>query len=162
MVHAIIPRSSSNFCNDTASHTKPAAQTIPDLMDLLREWSELLRSWWTKLEKKGSHGSQVCMITALHHSQAVLHHHCNYWHSAHQGRNTKGERNVPNSTGTHKEAKEQTRNELHWTYSRYTSLGPAQAGCYMGTNNSVNPVCTKLLLDHAGEWYRTAKIIQVH
>ena len=44
MAHATIPRSSSNFCNDTTSHTKPAAQTIPDLMDLLREWSELLRS----------------------------------------------------------------------------------------------------------------------
>ena len=44
MVHVIIPKSSSNFCNGTASHTKPAAQTIPDLMDLLREWSELPRS----------------------------------------------------------------------------------------------------------------------
>ena len=37
-------RSSSNFCNDTASHTKSEALTIPDLMDLLREWSELQRS----------------------------------------------------------------------------------------------------------------------
>ena len=44
MAHATIPRSSSSFCNDTTSHTKPAAQTIPDLMDLLREWLELLRS----------------------------------------------------------------------------------------------------------------------
>ena len=44
MVHATIPRSSSNFCNDTTSHTTPAAQIIPDIMDLLREWSELLRS----------------------------------------------------------------------------------------------------------------------
>ena len=41
MVHATIPRSSSN---DTTSHTKPAALTIPDLMDLLREWLELPRS----------------------------------------------------------------------------------------------------------------------
>ena len=39
-----IPRNSSNFCNNTTSHTKPAALTIPDLMDSLREWSELLRS----------------------------------------------------------------------------------------------------------------------
>ena len=39
-----IPRSSSNFCNDTTSHTKPATQIIPDPMDLLREWSEFLRS----------------------------------------------------------------------------------------------------------------------
>ena len=30
-------KSSSSFCN-AISHTKPAAQTIPDLMDLLREW----------------------------------------------------------------------------------------------------------------------------
>ena len=44
MAHATISRSSSNFCNDTASHTTPAAQIIPDLMDLLRDWSELLRS----------------------------------------------------------------------------------------------------------------------
>ena len=44
MVHATIPKSSSRFCNVTASHTKPTAQTIPDLMDLLREWSELPRS----------------------------------------------------------------------------------------------------------------------
>ena len=35
---------SSNFCNNTTSHTKPAALTIPDLMDLLREWSKLPRS----------------------------------------------------------------------------------------------------------------------
>ena len=41
---ATIPRNSSNFCNDTTSHTKPAALTIPDLMDLLREWLELPRS----------------------------------------------------------------------------------------------------------------------
>ena len=31
-----------------------------------------------KAGKKGSCGSQVCMITELHHSQATLHHHCNY------------------------------------------------------------------------------------
>ena len=31
-VHATIPRSSSNFCNVTTSHTKPAAQTIPERM----------------------------------------------------------------------------------------------------------------------------------
>ena len=40
--------------------------------------------------------------------------------------------------------------------------GPAQTECYMGTSNSDKPVCTKLLLDHAGEWHRTAKSIQVH
>ena len=39
MVHATIPKNSNSFCNDTASYTKPAAQTIPDLMDLFREWS---------------------------------------------------------------------------------------------------------------------------
>ena len=32
----------------------------------------------------------------------------------------------------------------------------------MGTSNIGKPVCTKLLLDHAGEWHRTAKSIQVH
>ena len=71
-------------------------------------------------------------------------------------------RNVPNSPGTHEEARDQTRKELHWTQSRYTSLGPAQAECYMGTSNSDKAVCTKLLLDHAGEWHRTAKSIQAH
>ena len=44
MDHATIPRNSSSFCNITTSHTTPAALTIQDLMDLLREWSELLRS----------------------------------------------------------------------------------------------------------------------
>ena len=36
MAHATIPRSSSNSCNDTTSHTTPAAQIIPDLMDVKR------------------------------------------------------------------------------------------------------------------------------
>ena len=44
MDHATIPRNSSSFCNITTSHTTPAALTIQDLMDLLREWLELLRS----------------------------------------------------------------------------------------------------------------------
>ena len=44
MDHATIPRNSSNFCNDTTSHTTLAPLTIPDLMDLLREWLELPRS----------------------------------------------------------------------------------------------------------------------
>ena len=44
MDHATIPRNSSNFCNVTTSHTTPAPLTIQDLMDSLREWSELLRS----------------------------------------------------------------------------------------------------------------------
>ena len=43
MDHASIPRNFSNFCNIT-SHTTPAALTIQDLMDSLREWLELLRS----------------------------------------------------------------------------------------------------------------------
>ena len=42
--HATIPRNSSSFCNITTSHTTPAALSTQDLMDLLREWSELLRS----------------------------------------------------------------------------------------------------------------------
>ena len=44
MDHATIPRNSINFCNITTSHTTPAALTIQDLTDLLREWFELLRS----------------------------------------------------------------------------------------------------------------------
>ena len=44
MDHATIPRNSSSFCNVTTSHTTPAALSIQDLMDLLREWLELLRS----------------------------------------------------------------------------------------------------------------------
>ena len=72
MAHATIPRSSSSFCNDTTSHTKPAAQTTPDPMDLLREWSELLRSVWTKLEKKGNHGSQVCMTRVTQQSGSIV------------------------------------------------------------------------------------------
>ena len=44
MDHATIPRNSSSFCNVTTIHTTPAALTIQDLMDLLREWLELLKS----------------------------------------------------------------------------------------------------------------------
>ena len=44
MVHATIPKSSNSSCNVTASHTRQAAQIIQDLMDLLRESLELLRS----------------------------------------------------------------------------------------------------------------------
>ena len=44
MDHATIQRNSSSFCNVTTSHTTPAALTIQDLMDLLREWLGLLRS----------------------------------------------------------------------------------------------------------------------
>ena len=42
--HATIPKSSSSCCNITTSHTTPAAHIIQDLMVLLREWLELLRS----------------------------------------------------------------------------------------------------------------------
>ena len=41
---ATIPRNSSNFCNATTSHTRLAADITQDLMVLLREWLELLRS----------------------------------------------------------------------------------------------------------------------
>ena len=44
MVHATIPKNSNNSCNVTASHTRQAAQIIQDLMDLLKEWLEVLRS----------------------------------------------------------------------------------------------------------------------
>ena len=49
MVHATIPKSSNSFCNITASHTKPAAQIIQDLMDLLRVAKKLV----DKLGKEG-------------------------------------------------------------------------------------------------------------
>ena len=71
MVCATIPKSSSNFCNVTTSYTKPAAQTISDMMDLLREWSELLRNWWTKLENHQSRGSQVCLIRVTPQSGSI-------------------------------------------------------------------------------------------
>ena len=44
MAHAIIPKSSSSFCNVTTSHPTPAAHITLDLMVLLREWLELRRS----------------------------------------------------------------------------------------------------------------------
>ena len=43
-----------------------------------------------------------------------------------------------------------------------TSLGSAQAECYIGTSNSDKPMCTKLLLDYARKWYRITKSIQAH
>ena len=44
MVHATILKSSNDSSNATALHTRQAAQIIQDLMDLLKEWLELLRS----------------------------------------------------------------------------------------------------------------------
>ena len=54
MAHATILRSSSNFCNDTTSHTKPAALTIPDIMDLLR----MVRVAKKLMDKAGRSGKQ--------------------------------------------------------------------------------------------------------
>ena len=51
-----------HFCNDTTSHTKPAAQTIQDLMDLLREWSELVAK--KLMDKAGKEGKP--WISGLH------------------------------------------------------------------------------------------------
>ena len=76
MVHATIPKSCSSFCNVTVSHTKPAAQTIPDLMDLLREWLKLMdkagkegRAWISGLfnyrvtPQSGSFASPLQLLT---------------------------------------------------------------------------------------------------
>ena len=69
MAHATIPRSSSYFCNDTTSHIKPAAQIIPDLMDLLREWSKEGKLWISGLydyrvtPQSGSIASPLQLIT---------------------------------------------------------------------------------------------------
>ena len=51
--HAIIPRNSSNFCNNTTSHTKPAALTIPDLMDLLRRMVRVAKKLMDKAGREG-------------------------------------------------------------------------------------------------------------
>ena len=67
---------------------------------------------------------------------------------------------------THQELIKRQGNKPEKSYIELTLGTPvwvhAQAECYMGTSNSDKPVCTKLLLDHAGEWYRTAKSLQVH
>ena len=34
-----------------------------------------------------------------------------------------------------------------------------QAGCYMGTSNSCEPMCTEFILDHAGKQCRTTKSV---
>ena len=67
---------------------------------------------------------------------------------------TRCPRNAPNLPGTHQEARQQTRKKLHRIGPRFTSLSSAQAECYMETSNSGKPMCTKLLLDNAGKWYR--------
>ena len=43
-IHATIPKNSNNSCSVTASRTRQAVQIIQDLMDLLKECLELLRS----------------------------------------------------------------------------------------------------------------------
>ena len=53
MVHATIPKSSSNFCNVTTSHTKPAAQTIPDLMDFFERMVRVAKKLMDKAGKEG-------------------------------------------------------------------------------------------------------------
>ena len=85
-------------------------------MDSLREWSELLRSWWTKLEDKGSHGSQVCMTRVTPQSGSIAAH--NTAHTQEErctptAKHLRSPRNVPNPTETHEEAREQARKELH-------------------------------------------------
>ena len=54
MVCATIPRSSSNFCNDTTSHTKPAAQIIPDLMGFFERMVGVAKKLMDKARKKGN------------------------------------------------------------------------------------------------------------
>ena len=53
MVHATVPKSSNSLCNITVSHTKPAAQIIQDLMDLLREWLGVAKKLMDKAGKEG-------------------------------------------------------------------------------------------------------------
>ena len=53
-----------------------------------------------------------------------------------------------------------TREKLHRVDSRYGSLGPAQAEYILGTSHHCHPEQFKLLLDHAGEWYRSTKDVQ--
>ena len=100
MAHATIPRNSHNFCNDTTSHTKPAAFTIQDLMDLLKLMDKAGREgkpWISGLyeyrvtPQSGSIALPLQLIT----------------------QHLRSPRNAPNPTGTHEEARKQAGRELH-------------------------------------------------
>ena len=52
MAHATIPRSSSNFCNNTTSHTTPAAQIIPDLMGFVERMIGVAKKLMEKAGKE--------------------------------------------------------------------------------------------------------------
>ena len=61
-----------NITHQTSSPNHPRSNAFVERM------VGVAKKLMDKAGKKGSHGSQVCLITELHHSQAALHHLCNY------------------------------------------------------------------------------------
>ena len=107
MVHVTVPKSSNNSCNVTASHTRQAVQIIQDLMDLLREWLELLRKgkpWISGLfdyrgtPQSESIASPLQLMTQHLHSKGK--------ELTPIAQCTWCPRNAPNSPGAHQKARE--------------------------------------------------------
>ena len=80
MVHATVPRSSSNFCNITTHYMH---QTSSPNHPRSNGFAERMVGVDKKLmekagrEGKGNHAYQVCLSTESHLKQAALHHLCN-------------------------------------------------------------------------------------
>ena len=71
MVCATIPKSSSNFCNVTTSHTKPATQTIPDL-GFVERMVGVAKKLIDKAGKEGKPWISGLFDNRVTHSQAAL------------------------------------------------------------------------------------------
>ena len=159
IVHVTIPKSSNSSCNIIASHTRQAAPISQDLMDLLRmvgvakklmdKAGKEGKPWISGLfdyrvtPQSGSIASPLQLMTQCTPREKSL-------------------PQLPSALGApelHQTCQElikrQGNSKPERITPRYTSLGATQAECYMGTSNSCEPMCTRLLWDSARKWCRT-------
>ena len=169
MACATIPKSSNSFCNVTASHIKPAGQTIQDLMDLLREWFGVAKKLMDKAGKEGKpwisglFDYRVTPQSGSIASPLQLLTQC-----------TPGEKNLPQLPSalgaremhqTHQELIKRQRNKPE---RNYTELAPGTPIWVQHRQNAtrvqatVVNQCAPNSLDHAVEWCRATKSVQAH
>ena len=113
MDHATIPRNSSNFCNDITSHTKPAALTIPDLMRFVVRMLRVAKKLMDKAEREGKLWIPGLYEYRVTPQSGTTIRHTQRKRSMPTTKHLRSPRNVSNLTGTHEEARDQARKELH-------------------------------------------------